>query len=240
MDDIVSELTRVAFQESYVKYYTLTKISDDFDKAGVVLQDIPTGKQVYGERRTLVEKYYSSVDWTLPPDVQKVLKAYQKYLLYLFKMKEKDELQSLIRFLEEDGLRYSRGEIELPTAAPTSSTPSQTPAVEETATPAAKPLSARDLGDRRRVLLRLLDAVDQQEGRPARESVAGRIGRLRHASVIPRQVAACMRTITEMRNVAEYEAKTLSAAETEAVAASWVVIKDWALAQDIFFPGLEE
>jgi hypothetical protein len=87
--------------------------------------------------------------------------------------------------------------------------------------------------------LRLLDAVDQQADRPAGEGVAARIGRLSRLAVIPREVAACMRTITEMRNVAEYEAKTLSNAETAAVEASWLVIREWALARGIAFQVLE-
>lgn len=125
-------------------------------------------------------------------------------------------------------------------AAPTSATPAPAESVEAPATPSVTPLSAGDLGDRRRVLLRLLDKIDQQGDRPVSESVAGRIGRLSRASLIPREVAACMRTITEMRNVAEYEAKTLSSAESAVVEASWLVIKEWALARGIVPSGFED
>ena len=78
-------------------------------------------------------------------------------------------------------------------------------------------LTASQMADRRRLILRLLDALDTA-GRPTfREGVAGRISRLRRAEVIPGYVSACMLTVTEMRNEVEYERKELSPAESRAV-----------------------
>lgn len=73
--------------------------------------------------------------------------------------------------------------------------------------------------------MRLLKLVDPLP--PTEESVAGRIGRLSRAGAIPREVAAFMRSITEMRNVAEYQGKELSSAENRAIAAAWGVIEEW-------------
>jgi hypothetical protein len=50
---------------------------------------------------------------------------------------------------------------------------------------------------------------------------------------IPGYVSAFMRTITEMRNAAEYESKTLSLAESRAVEAAWAAIEEWAGSQSL-------
>ena len=97
-------------------------------------------------------------------------------------------------------------------------------------------MSATDLADRRRGLLRLLDQVDQGVDRPASEGVAARIGRLARQDLIPREIAACMRVITEMRNAAEYKAKALSDADTSVVQASWTVIREWATESGVSLP----
>jgi hypothetical protein len=52
------------------------------------------------------------------------------------------------------------------------------------------------------------------------EGIAGRIARLSRADIIPRNVAACMRIVTESRNVAEYSTKALSLAEAAAAEAA--------------------
>lgn len=50
-----------------------------------------------------------------------------------------------------------------------------------------------------------------------------------------------MRTITEMRNAAEYQAKTLSQAETVVVEGAWLVIVEWRSTLDLTSPtGLGE
>ena len=94
--------------------------------------------------------------------------------------------------------------------------------------PGRRGVSVEELAEWRRQLFTVLDAADQGGTRPAGEGVARRIRRLSHAGVIPRQVAALMTTITEMRNAAEYEAKVLSASETAAVLSTWQAIVEWA------------
>lgn len=42
-----------------------------------------------------------------------------------------------------------------------------------------------------------------------------------------------MRTITEMRNAAEYQDKTLSVAETRVVWAAWEALQEWAAERGI-------
>ena len=58
--------------------------------------------------------------------------------------------------------------------------------------------------------------------------VAQRISRLQRSGVVPRETAALMRTITDMRNAAEYQDKTLSAAENRVVWAAWEPLQEWA------------
>jgi hypothetical protein len=70
---------------------------------------------------------------------------------------------------------------------------------------------------------------------PGKDGPAALIDCLSKAKVIPRDVAACMRTITEMRNAAEYEEK-VSKARSFAVEAALQVIREWADVSEITLP----
>ena len=104
--------------------------------------------------------------------------------------------------------------------------------------PKLAPLTAGALADARRGLLRLLDKLEAAGTRKSEESVAARIGRLSRAGTIPRPGAACMRTVTEMRNAAEYDARDLSTSETLAVMGAWLAIREWAIIQALNLPSL--
>ena len=65
------------------------------------------------------------------------------------------------------------------------------------------------------------------------DGVAGRIGALSFAGAIPREIAALMRAVTEMRNAAEYDAKRLSKVESLAVRNAWLAITEWAAARSL-------
>ncbi len=94
-------------------------------------------------------------------------------------------------------------------------------------------ISASQLADWRRQLIRLLDVLDQTDKAPEREGLVERISRLQRGGTIPREIVAMMRTITEMRNATEYQSKTLSTAESSAVKAAWFAIQEWAEARGI-------
>jgi hypothetical protein len=94
---------------------------------------------------------------------------------------------------------------------------------------AAAEMSASELADTRRELIRLLDVVDRGHHPPAKEGLGAKIGRLAGLQVIPRPIAACMKTVTEMRNASEYDAKQLSATESAAVRAAWAAVREWAV-----------
>lgn len=98
------------------------------------------------------------------------------------------------------------------------------------------PLTASELGDLRRDLMSLLVDLEPGDQPPTREGLAPRIERLTKAKVIPREVAACMRTITALRNAAENEAK-ISQARTFAVEGALRVIQEWAGAAGVALPN---
>jgi hypothetical protein len=77
------------------------------------------------------------------------------------------------------------------------------------------------------MLLRLLDQIDDVKEKPKGEQIGARITRLQHSSVIPRDIAAFMRTITESRNAAEYENKQTTQTEWDLVALAWKAIEEW-------------
>lgn len=60
------------------------------------------------------------------------------------------------------------------------------------------------------------------------EGLAGRIGNLSRSGRIPREIAALMRAVTEMRNAAEYDSKVLTRSESLAVRNAWAAVSEWA------------
>ena len=94
-------------------------------------------------------------------------------------------------------------------------------------------VSADELGRVRRSLLRLLNVVEQRTS--SSEGLVGRITRLSRTGTIPREIAALMRVVAEMRNASEYQAKQLSASESLALRSSWNAITEWAAKTNIPF-----
>jgi len=76
--DLISKKTRVEFREYFVST-SLSIIRDAFEVADVAWSDVPI-PGVGGERRTLVEQYYRSIDWSNPVDVAKILHVYENVL----------------------------------------------------------------------------------------------------------------------------------------------------------------
>ena len=71
-------------------------------------------------------------------------------------------------------------------------------------------VNVNQLSDMRRRVVRLVDKLEHAHQYPTGDSIASRISRLKRDNVIPRHVEPSMRTVTEMRNIVEYESKTLS------------------------------
>jgi hypothetical protein len=105
------------------------------------------------------------------------------------------------------------------------------PAAESTGTP-NEDVSIQDLTSWRRQIAGWV-AVLEQRGGSSSDSLAGRIGALSRSGAVPREVAALMRTVTEMRNAAEYDSKVLSRFESVAVKNAWLAIGEWAAAKGL-------
>lgn len=91
----------------------------------------------------------------------------------------------------------------------------------------SEPVSIEELARWRRELLSLLNKIEHSPSAP-QEGIGQRIGRLVRLGSIPRSVGPLMRTITELRNAAEYESKVLSDAESSAARSAWAAILEWA------------
>ncbi|MBD2059530.1 abortive infection family protein [Oculatella sp. FACHB-28] len=71
---------------------------------------LPVEQLPSGERRSLVECYYASVDWSNPQAVRRILNAYEDVLITIPAQHE-EEKQKLIRYLKRDGYKYENGRI---------------------------------------------------------------------------------------------------------------------------------
>jgi len=99
--------------------------------------------------------------------------------------------------------------------------------VENAPKPRIEPVTVDELGQLRRELIAILNTRDSENTNTAGEGIAARIGRMSHSGLIPRHIVSLMRTITEMRNAAEYQGMELSASESAAVLAAWKAVLEW-------------
>lgn len=107
--DLISRVTRRAFQEWLVDW-TLRTIEELFENHNVKCVALPEDKIPTGQRRSLVECYYASIDWGNPQDSRKILNAYEDILIQAPSQYE-ERKQKLIRYLERDGYKYENGRI---------------------------------------------------------------------------------------------------------------------------------
>lgn len=113
----ISLKTRREFREFLVSW-TKSEIANEFDSAGVRcdLEFEPPG--ITGERRTLVEQYYHTLDLTKPDDVERLLSAYTYILVRLDQERSlsfasssqrqnaESALKNLQRWLQLDGYTF--------------------------------------------------------------------------------------------------------------------------------------
>jgi hypothetical protein len=121
--EFISKKTRNEFREYFVDNSVLRRIEQEFDSADIELNadHVPN---CLGERRTLVERYYASLDLTKWADARKLLKVYENVLTTLAdRMKSEDFLdtpgqgyqkqlfQSLCKWLRKDGFVFNEGHL---------------------------------------------------------------------------------------------------------------------------------
>ncbi len=115
-----------------------------------------------------------------------------------------------------------------PSASPTTH-PVRRPAasVRNAVAESAPIVTASELADWRRAVLRILDRLDGGSRAGNGKSPAARISDLSRNEKIPRHIATLMRTVTEMRNLVEYEDAHLSQHESDAARAAWNAVRAW-------------
>ncbi len=119
--ELLSIKTRQVFRENMVGW-VLREITDEFDAAKVDC-DLSHQPSVSGQRRTLVEQYYHTVDWADPAQVRRVLQVCENVLHRAEKLAEevtitpewqeqrKKDVEKLIHFLQRDGFQWLGGRI---------------------------------------------------------------------------------------------------------------------------------
>lgn len=110
MPDLVSRATRNFAREAWVET-TLREIEADFDGAGIEQGQLPADMNISGERRTLVEKYYATVDWSSGRDVRRVLNAFESLLGHLSLYRGERGRAQLLEALQRDNFSYVDGRI---------------------------------------------------------------------------------------------------------------------------------
>jgi hypothetical protein len=113
--DLVSRKTRTELREYFVGT-TLSIITDEFEAADIAC-DTEYSPNLGGARRSLVEQYYHSLDWTKWADVRKFITVYENVLTHLGDLAEGDQewaaktFASLKRWIERDGYNYANGRL---------------------------------------------------------------------------------------------------------------------------------
>lgn len=76
-NELIPPSLRLSFREFCVTYLVLRQIEDCFMAAGVKKGKIPSDTFVSGQRRTLVEEFYSTLNWAKSDDADKFLRVVQ-------------------------------------------------------------------------------------------------------------------------------------------------------------------
>ncbi len=102
---LISRNVLVELREHFVNQHILRTIHDAFQSVGILLNnDVP--ENVSGERRTLVEQYYATLDLTQNNDLQKILRLIEQQILYCeVHLPETDPnpLFGVLTILEDEG-----------------------------------------------------------------------------------------------------------------------------------------
>ncbi len=73
--ECISPLLRTDFREFCVGKFVLRQIRDIFDMAGVKQGKLSPSRIISGQRRTLVEEYYASINWNSEEDTNRFIKV---------------------------------------------------------------------------------------------------------------------------------------------------------------------
>ena len=100
--ELISPLLRVDFREFCVNYLILRQINDIFTMAGIRAGKLSPNQIISGQRRTLVEEYYSTLNWHRQDDTNKFLKVLGYAMVQSYSSNDaREKLKSLY---EREGL----------------------------------------------------------------------------------------------------------------------------------------
>lgn len=107
--ELISRRTRTEFREILSGWGTLRTIDTLFENEGFS-PDSTYDPEIGGQRRTLVEQYYRTIDFRDARQVQRLLRVYEDILRDLDKASP-DNAAKLRSCLERDGCRFEDGRI---------------------------------------------------------------------------------------------------------------------------------
>lgn len=113
--DLISKKTRYELREYFVGT-SLREIESEFDAADITA-DLDFEPPVSGQRRTLVEQYYHSIDWTKWSDVRKFVTVYENVLNTVEEFATQGQewaekaFRSLRKWIERDGFSFDAGRL---------------------------------------------------------------------------------------------------------------------------------
>ena len=103
--DLISKTTRNEFREALVGF-VLREIAMFFEGAGLSSKE-DYSPPVTGARRTLVEQYYTNIDFSAPNDIKRLLAAYGEIVLRLNRNGINDTTKDdLLRLMKRDGYDF--------------------------------------------------------------------------------------------------------------------------------------
>lgn len=114
--DLISIKTRQVFREYMVNWY-LGQITDEFDAARIDC-DLSYHPPVSGQRRTLIEQYYHTIDWTDWSHIKKVVQVFETVMHAVEQLAQGSEetlpnpvFEKLLWCLGKDGFQWIHGRI---------------------------------------------------------------------------------------------------------------------------------
>ncbi|HYV35243.1 MAG TPA: abortive infection family protein [Gemmataceae bacterium] len=121
--ELVNMKARLEFRELLVGW-TLREIGDEFAAAGIRNDSEYVPPLISGQRRTLVEQYYHTLDFSDPGDVEKLLLAYENILTITLnkqpmfgqtvetcRAENAAKVERLVAWLRKDGFEFENGRI---------------------------------------------------------------------------------------------------------------------------------
>lgn len=113
--DLISKKTRLELREYFVGT-SLREIKSEFDAADIEA-DLNYEPAVGGQRRTLIEQYYHTIDWAKWSDIRKFVTVYESVLNTVEDSEQQGQewaaktFRSLKKWIERDGFAFQSGRL---------------------------------------------------------------------------------------------------------------------------------